>query len=194
MAWSTEHKERTRQTILDSAALLFTRSGFDHVSIDDVMKHAGLTRGAFYAHFKSKAHLYAEAILAAAQRTGKQTHPDNPTAPSLEELIKTYLSMEHRAGNSFRCPLAFLATDITQRDAQVREAYTLVFKGFVKHINHHLRHNGIADSSSFAKSHQLAVSMIGSLTIARALNDESLARALLENSATQLLATLQQPH
>ena len=54
MPWTTEHKQKSREKILSSAARLFTKKGFDAVSIDDVMRLAGLTRGAFYAHFKSK--------------------------------------------------------------------------------------------------------------------------------------------
>jgi AcrR family transcriptional regulator len=32
------------------------------VSIDDLVKHAGLTRGGFYNHFSGKDELYAEAV------------------------------------------------------------------------------------------------------------------------------------
>jgi hypothetical protein len=41
---------------------LFNRFGFEQVSIDQIMSHAGLTRGGFYNHFDSKAQLYAAAV------------------------------------------------------------------------------------------------------------------------------------
>src|SRR5215471_6877048 len=62
MPYPADHRERTRERIVRSARVLFNRHGFDRVSIDDVMKHAGLTRGGFYRHFDSKSDLYAEAI------------------------------------------------------------------------------------------------------------------------------------
>ncbi|SIS94615.1 TetR/AcrR family transcriptional regulator [Neptunomonas antarctica] len=179
MAWSQEHKIKTRQKILNSAAQLFTQNGFDHVGINDVMRHAGLTRGAFYTHFSSKAELYAESIVAAAMEIGHRTDPDHPDVPPLESIIKTYLSMEHRKGETLRCPLAFLTTDMTQRDEQVRNAYTRVFKGFVNNLGKHLeQQNGYADTQ---KSMQQAVMMIGGLAISRALNDDTLASELLDS-------------
>ena len=47
MPWNAEHKTQSRERILSSAAQLFSHHGFDSVSIDDVMTHAGLTRGLF---------------------------------------------------------------------------------------------------------------------------------------------------
>ena len=64
MPWNAEHKTQSRDRILSSAAQLFSHQGFDAVSIDDVMAHAGLTRGAFYAHFKSKSDMYHQSMVA----------------------------------------------------------------------------------------------------------------------------------
>ena len=62
MPYTTAHKMRTRERILDSARRLFTRAGYENVTIDDVMAHAGLTRGGFYNHFSHKADLFAAAV------------------------------------------------------------------------------------------------------------------------------------
>ena len=61
MRYSPEHKSRTRQRILGTAARLFASKGFAATSIDDVMRNCGLTHGGFYMHFPSKAALYREA-------------------------------------------------------------------------------------------------------------------------------------
>lgn len=179
MPWDQQHKVRTREKILDSAAKLFTRDGFDHVGINDVMKEAGLTRGAFYTHFQSKAELYAESILTSASRTGKVIGAGVPNALSPEQLVSSYLSTQHRSGEGLRCPLAFLTTDISQRDDTVRDAYTRVFKGFVENLR---QHQGKQNSETdVEKSMRQAVLMIGGLAIARAVNDEGLAEQLLES-------------
>lgn len=49
-----ERAEITRQAILDGAASAFDRSGFDGTSLSDVVRHAGVTKGALYFHFQSK--------------------------------------------------------------------------------------------------------------------------------------------
>jgi TetR/AcrR family transcriptional repressor of nem operon len=188
MAWHQEHKQQTREKILASAAYLFTKDGFDNVGINDVMSNAGLTRGAFYAHFSSKAELYAEAIMNAAMEAGKLSDPSSPNAPSLDKLIKAYLSMEHRNGEKFRCPLAFLTTDISQRDTQVRDAYTRVFNGFIRRLNTITeRKIGQTDNE---KSLQHAVMLIGGLAIARAVNDDGVAQEILSACEKGLTADL----
>ena len=44
------------------ARKLFAAQGFAATSIDAVMQESGLTRGGFYAHFKSKGELYREVM------------------------------------------------------------------------------------------------------------------------------------
>ena len=67
MAWQAEHKNTTRQRILSSAAKLFALNGYEEVSINQIMADAGLTRGAFYSHFKSKSELHAKAMMNSAK-------------------------------------------------------------------------------------------------------------------------------
>ena len=62
MPYSANHKAETRARIVESARALFNRHGFTEVSIDEIMASAGLTRGGFYNHFKTKDELYAEAV------------------------------------------------------------------------------------------------------------------------------------
>jgi len=55
----------TRQKIFDTAVSLFTRKGYDNVTIDDICNKLGLSKGAFYAHFKSKDQIIIEKFMAA---------------------------------------------------------------------------------------------------------------------------------
>jgi len=49
-----EKKAETRSCLLEAAATVFARRGMQQASIDEVAEHAGFTKGAFYANFKSK--------------------------------------------------------------------------------------------------------------------------------------------
>lgn len=181
MGWSAEQKQKTRHKILTSAAELFTRDGFEKVGINNVMQHAGMTRGAFYNHFSSKSELYAEAILTAAMEAQERVKRSSDI--SYSHLIEQYLSLTHRKGEIFRCPLAFLTTDVNQRDEHVRDAYTKVLKGFIHNI-------GKVDdsSSSTEEAMQKAVLMIGAIAISRAINDEEYAEKLLTSCRDAVLA------
>jgi len=55
-----KNREETRRRLLDSAAVLFTRNGFNDTSIEEIVAHAGYTRGAFYSNFKTKDELFLE--------------------------------------------------------------------------------------------------------------------------------------
>src|SRR5438046_4116689 len=52
-----EKQAITRARVLDAAAKLFARRGFDGVSLDEVAAAAGFSKGAVYSNFESKEEL-----------------------------------------------------------------------------------------------------------------------------------------
>src|SRR4051795_10096540 len=60
--YGKEHKEATRQRIIDAAGRRLKRDGIDGSGVATLMADAGLTNGAFYAHFDSKEDLVANAV------------------------------------------------------------------------------------------------------------------------------------
>lgn len=176
MPWPNDHSAESRDRILLSAERLFTEKGFDQVSIDQVMREAGMTRGAFYSHFDSKRELYAEAIRSAARRMACD-HP-----PKVDDLIRRYLSPEHLAQESGSCPLAFLVSDIGQRDQQVRESYTRIFTALAARVS------ALPDAAPDAAALRAVVMMVGGVAVARALSDPALATQVLEACCQAALA------
>jgi TetR/AcrR family transcriptional repressor of nem operon len=108
---------RTRAEILDHAARLFRLRGHAGTNIDDIMLAAGLTRGAFYAHFASKDDLFAEAVgaghgLLAGLRGG-----------DVEGVVTAYLDKDALAATVERCTLAALSGDVARAPLAARLAY-----------------------------------------------------------------------
>jgi AcrR family transcriptional regulator len=62
MRYDDNHKEPTRARVLAEAAAAIRSKGVERVGVAEVIAGAGLTHGGFYAHFKSKDDLLAEAI------------------------------------------------------------------------------------------------------------------------------------
>ena len=60
--YGKEHKQGTRRRIIDAAGRRLKRDGIDGSGIATLMADAGLTNGAFYAHFQSKDDLVANAL------------------------------------------------------------------------------------------------------------------------------------
>ncbi|HEB66574.1 MAG TPA: TetR/AcrR family transcriptional regulator [Gammaproteobacteria bacterium] len=189
MPYPKDHKARTRQRILESALACFTRHGFAAVSIDQLMAHAGLTRGAFYAHFRSKSEVYAEAIANARhlhrERIAAMLPVDAPARARLRQFVEQYLSREHVNEPNRPCPLACLVTDVASGDAHVRATYTRIFEG----MNRLLREMQETESD---EDTLLAVSamMIGTVAVCRALDDPALVERLLASSRRQVAELL----
>jgi len=88
------------------------------------MADAGLTNGAFYAHFESKdqlvAHTLAEQLR--EQRESFSTQPQSRAG--LEQIVRTYLSVEHRDNPESGCVSAALLDEIRRSRHAVKRAYT----------------------------------------------------------------------
>jgi len=52
---------RTKEILLETAIELVRQSNYDNVGVKDICTRAGVTKGAFYHHFESKADLYSAA-------------------------------------------------------------------------------------------------------------------------------------
>src|SRR6266513_3128546 len=108
MRYTKDHKQATRQRILEAAGRRFKRDGIDGAGLASVMADAGLTNGAFYAHFASKEDLVAN-VLADQLRTQRHTFDAQPpNRAGLEAVIRSYLSPEHRDECAEGCPSAAL--------------------------------------------------------------------------------------
>lgn len=181
MPWKPEHKEHSKEKILECAAALFTERGYDGVSIDHIMQTAGLTRGGFYAHFKSKSDVYSQAILHAAQCASKlmQTVAGDP-----KNAAKHYLAVGrktpspntglHKQAGEDYCPLASLISDIGQQDEPIKNTYTQVLRGFQGFYE--------AQGLSTAQAIQVTTQLIGALALSKTVTDEVMKRALLDNA------------
>jgi TetR/AcrR family transcriptional repressor of nem operon len=108
---------RTRAEILDHAGRLFRLRGYAGTNIDDVMLAAGLTRGAFYAHFNSKDDLFTEAVIAG---TGLRARLRG-AAPAA--VLKAYLDKAELVASAPTCVLAALPSDIARAPLPARLAY-----------------------------------------------------------------------
>lgn len=65
MGASKEQAEITRKNLLTAGFKVFSKKGFVATRLEDVAKEAGVTRGAFYWHFKNKLELFSEVYFAA---------------------------------------------------------------------------------------------------------------------------------
>ncbi|HYM33999.1 MAG TPA: TetR family transcriptional regulator [Steroidobacteraceae bacterium] len=175
MRYSKEHKHETKRRILQSAYRLFTAKGFDGTSIEAIMSACDLTRGGFYAHFKSKSQLYREAMKLAAARKLAPPPAFNESA-WLDAMFKGYLDAESARNDASRNRWTFLVTDVASNNPEVRAAYADAFKAMSEKITGRM-------AGQFGCSEELILSVmamtIGAAAIARAVDDADLKAKLL---------------
>ena len=177
MPYSKDHKERTRKNILDSARTLFSSKGFNGVTVDEVMQHCLLTRGAFYAHFKSKSELYSEALKFSATNSelGKMKPKGISSKIWLAQLLDGYLSREHVDGEK-PCPLAFLATDIVSQDKTAKRVYAQSYRNMNKIILEYASADAPCNEEDILS---LTSMIIGAVAVSRTIEDKDLVEKIL---------------
>src|ERR1043165_4828743 len=102
-------KDATQERIVSVAARAIRRSGYDGTGVADIMKEAGLTHGAFYAHFPSREAMLAEAANRACSESAAVAADVLSSAPAgqaLASILRSYLSPEHVEQIESGCPLA----------------------------------------------------------------------------------------
>ena len=124
--YSAVHKEESRKRILDIAGNLFREKGYVATGVEKLMKAAGLTQGGFYGHFPSKDGLLMEVIAATFSKTRKYfLHglEDKEGLPFLQEMVRRFISRQHRDCMGHSCPTTSLATEVARASDDVKEVF-----------------------------------------------------------------------
>lgn len=177
MPYSAKHKQKTRARIVEAARILFNRHGFQDVTIDAVMESAGLTRGGFYNHFKSKEALYGAAVSSFLMARGAQWRAEagvDPTIPSPEmarQMIAGYLSPEHLGDLDGQCPMIALPSDVARANPDVQASYMQLLQAMVGLFENSLE----GQSDARQKALSVAAICVGGMVLARTLPDSDLA-------------------
>jgi TetR/AcrR family transcriptional repressor of nem operon len=181
--YGKEHKLATRQRIIEAAGRRLKRDGIDGSGVATLMADAGLTNGAFYAHFESKEDLVSTTV---ADQLQKQR--ESYSEQSLEEIVRGYLSTEHRDEVEGGCPSAALLDEIARSSDAVKAAYTEGQLAIIDDVAARLA----PDDPPAARMQALGVFalMVGTLQVSRALADQRLADAVLEQGIRNALALL----
>ena len=183
-------KEASHERIVDAAARAIRRSGYDGTGVADIMKEAGLTHGAFYAHFASREAMLAEA----ADRAGAQSNAlaanvvaAVPPDQALQALMQVYLSKEHLMGIETGCPISALGSEMPRQSPEVRSAATRRIKEMIDLIARQFPDWG--QPAAHERALVTVATMVGTLVLARAVNDAALSDALCSATLKSLTLT-----
>lgn len=176
-------KEATHERIVDAAARAIRRSGYDGTSVADIMKEAGLTHGGFYAHFASREAMLAEAADRAgadAVAASARTAANSPPEQALLRMMAAYLSHEHLNAVEEGCPVVALGSEMPRQAPEVRRATTRRIKEMIDVVARQLPDWG--QPAAHEQALVLVSTMVGTLLLARAVDEPRLADALLAST------------
>jgi TetR/AcrR family transcriptional repressor of nem operon len=183
MRYDAEHKQKTRERVLEEAAKAIRAEGPHRVGVAGIMAKAGLTHGGFYAHFASKDDLVVAAMDRmfdqGARRRLKQ-YADLPPAQGLAAYIDFYLSTGHRDARLTGCPMPALAADLPRMNAAAQACFAEGVTALTNSIAQRLSAAGRPDADDLARS--AVAEMVGALSLARAQPDPARSDQILDSS------------
>ncbi len=168
---SQEQARINRQRVVEVAAALFRERGLHGVGVVDIMAAAGLTHGGFYGQFANKDALAAEAFDTALAEEYRGT---------TDTVVANYLSLEHVQTPGKGCPLAALANDVSRErsGSAVRGRFARGVEGLASIVAN------LTPKASKERRRQRSLAtvatLVGAVVLARAVDDEALARELLQ--------------
>ena len=172
-------KKASHERIVGAAARAIRRSGYNGTGVADIMKEAGLTHGAFYAHFASREAMLAEA----ADRAGAESNAAAasviaavPPEQALQALMQAYLSKQHLESIETGCPISALGSEMPRQSPEVRLAATRRIKEMIDLVARQLPDWG--QPAAHERALVTVATMVGTLMLARAVNDPALSDAL----------------
>ena len=175
--YSSEHKEATRRRILERAGRRLKADGIDGSGIATLMADAGLTNGAFYAHFASKEDLVAAVVDDQMRAQREEYGAGLADRDGFEQFVRDYLSTEHRDNPDEGCPSAALLDEIVRGSAETRRVYT---EGLLETIDRIAELIEAPDrEAARVRALSAFASMVGTLQVSRALADRQLADDVL---------------
>ena len=184
MRYKPEHKEATHRRIVEAASKEFRVHGFEGVGIPKLMGTLGLTHGGFYAHFRDREDLVAEAGVAALDQS-LDAMLAGLKSSGFPAVLDYYLSEEQRDHPEGACMLPSLSAEMARHPASSRAAFTdklaEVFAAMAEYMP------GPTPARKAENVSVLFAAMVGAVSLARAVSDPEMSRDILRSTREHLL-------
>jgi TetR/AcrR family transcriptional repressor of nem operon len=179
----------TREKVIVEAGLLFALKGYHDTTVEDILRAAGVTTGAFFHHFKSKEELAFAVIdrhmvrrreildqIEQSLPPGDEAEPLTPVYKRLAAIAEMVRRREHARGG---CVIGNLSTALADTHDGFRRRLSQCFdemaEEFVPHLGAAARAHGKTNPKQIQELARYIVSVIeGAIMLARARRDRRL--------------------
>jgi TetR/AcrR family transcriptional regulator, transcriptional repressor for nem operon len=175
MRYPAKETAAKHDRIVKEASRLFRERGFEKVTVGEVMKAAGLTHGAFYAHFASKQELEEAAVAYGQGVSAGLAQQYGATKKGRQAYADRYLSRRHRDNPGGGCTMAALAQEIARSAPELKAAFE---RGFEEILS--------AAGAERKEAIFQTAALMGGVVLARAVHDPRLSEEILESVRQKL--------
>lgn len=174
-----QRKAESREKILAAASQLFCSKGFHATGVDELMEKAGLTAGAFYAHFKSKKALLRETLVFAMGRNRKRLFQGTEKLvglPLIEKILEVYVSEPHRDHPEAGCPLPAVGPELHRHSKETSELVSGYLEKLVDGMTPHLTGK---ETERRTQALQILSQAVGAILLSRMTGSSPLSNEIL---------------
>jgi TetR/AcrR family transcriptional repressor of nem operon len=175
MRYPAEETAARHERIVKEASRLFRERGFENVTVGEVMKAAGLTHGAFYAHFASKQELQKAAVAYGQELSAGRARVHGATKKGRRAYADRYLSARHRDNPGNGCTMAALGQEVARSTPELKAAFE---RGFEEILS---AQGGDRKEAIFETA-----ALLGGVVLARAVQDSQLSDEILKSVRQKL--------
>jgi AcrR family transcriptional regulator len=133
-----ERREKAREDVVASALRLAETGSFRDLTVDEIARDAGLSRSAFYTHFRDKHDLLLGAIQEVAddlyEMSDRWWHGEGPPAERVRAAIQGVVDVYAE-----RAPIMRIATEVSTYDDEVRAVWLRIAERFIEATADHIR-------------------------------------------------------
>jgi TetR/AcrR family transcriptional repressor of nem operon len=171
-------REESRARILIGAGRAFRSLGFGGSGVDGLAKASGVTSGAFYAHFESKADAFRQAVVVGMRELqGAIRNLQEETGQKwLLRFVDMYLGEKRTCDLAESCALQSLTGEVARADEDTRAAYEAELRGVIDSVV--LGVDGSSRSVKRKQSIAILALLAGGVSLARAVRDPALSEEI----------------
>lgn len=190
MRYPADQKARARDALLRAGARSLKTNGFNGIGVDGLAAAAGVTSGAFYSNFDSKAAML-EAVIEAGVGEPFLTETDSMTRAEARArmitFVQEYINAEHSLDTADGCVMPALSADVSRADAPVKDAYQRKMSALITRIAALLDGD---ESDRQRRAWSIVALMVGSIVISRGLPEHSESRTTAIDSTLRTASSL----
>lgn len=188
-----DKRSHTRARILAGAGRTFRASGYGGAGVDALAKEAGVTSGAFYSYFKSKADAFRETVIVGMQELERALLDLQASDEShwRQHFIDFYLGERRTCAPTEACVLQSLSGEVARADDATRTAYEQTLRAVIVAAT---RGMSAATSKERRRDAIVMLAMLsGAVSLARAVHDPELSLEIAGAVRQALLGAAKTP-